>query len=544
MKKTLAGVLLVLGMAGAYAQDTLTVVSYNLLNYSSGNSSRDSYFRTVLSYMHPDVLAVDEITTQSDVDAFYSRVLNVVYPGEYAKGTFVSRSGDTNQEIYYRSDKVSFVRNRPITTDLRDINEFVLYSSVAKDTLRLYALHLKASSGSSNESRRSSEVDNLRTVTNLLPTGSFFMTMGDFNIYKSSESAYQKLIQVNSTDDGAFYDAFSLSGTWNSESYARYHTQSTRTGSLSDGGASGGMNDRFDMILYSRAMMQSDALVSFLSGTMHAVGNDGLHYQQSINLLPNYAVPDSVADALYSASDHLPVLTQVVVRPAVQTYTIAATSDSTSTITPSGEISVQAGSRQVFSFGALSGCRIDSVIVDSVRVDSLSEYTFGAIAANHSIHVASHRLPSTVTSIALTAGWNLVSLPRSVIDSTGSFVFPRAVVGTLNGFLSGVYSQPSFMSRGEGYWLFSGSADTAVVTGGAVTGYSLTVGSGNRWVLIGSLSDDVAATSLQTTPSGAIVPGTLIGWDGSGYYAPTTLTAGAGYWIFVNAPCTVVLGSQ
>jgi hypothetical protein len=41
-------------------------------------------------------------------------------------------------------------------------------------------------------------------------------------------------------------------------------------------------------------------------------GNDGNHYNDSINRRPNTAVPDSIADALYYSSDHLPTVSLFV----------------------------------------------------------------------------------------------------------------------------------------------------------------------------------------------------------------------------------------
>ena len=81
--------------------------------------------------------------------------------------------------------------NTPIATDLRNISEFKMIENNTGDTLRIYAVHLKASSGSSNEQQRLDEVNVLRGVTANLPAGSFFLVTGDFNIYGSTEPAYQ-----------------------------------------------------------------------------------------------------------------------------------------------------------------------------------------------------------------------------------------------------------------------------------------------------------------------------------------------------------------
>jgi hypothetical protein len=49
-----------------------------------------------------------------------------------------------------------------------------------------------------------------------------------------------------------------------------------------------------------------------LPETYRAYGNDGHHWGRAVNALPNYVVPDSVANALVTASDHLPVVADFV----------------------------------------------------------------------------------------------------------------------------------------------------------------------------------------------------------------------------------------
>jgi hypothetical protein len=73
-----------------------------------------------------------------------------------------------------------------------------------------------------------------------------------------------------------------------------------------------------------------------LTSTYQAYGNDGNHFNDSINRLPNAAVPDSIANALHNASDHLPVTARFIfphniVTPVQLVYfggTINATRDS------------------------------------------------------------------------------------------------------------------------------------------------------------------------------------------------------------------------
>ncbi|MEO5571044.1 MAG: T9SS type A sorting domain-containing protein [Bacteroidia bacterium] len=286
------------------------IMTWNLLNYpdytnvSSDTALRNPYYRTVVQYVNPDILVTQENATNSSVSLFLSGVMNVGGSNQYNSGTYIN-GYDTNNGIFYRAADFQFVSNTVIATDLRDINAFKLVHILTGDTILIYSCHLKSSYGPPNDTQRASEVDSLRKVTNVLSSGTDFIVCGDFNIYNSFEGAYIKLLQNNIADDGNFIDIYSMPGTWNQLMYSNYHTQSTRLTNFG-GGASGGMNDRFDMILYSTAVSQPGK-VTYVSGSMTPVGNDGLHYNQSINVMPNTTVPQNVANALYNVSDHLPV---------------------------------------------------------------------------------------------------------------------------------------------------------------------------------------------------------------------------------------------
>lgn len=287
------------------AQQQEKIAAYNLLNYpGSDTATRNPYFRQVIQAMNPDILVVEEITSQAGVNGFLSNVMNA-QGNNYSAGTFIN-GYDSDNAIFFRTSDFTFVSNVPIITDLRDISQFRLTHINSGLDIRIFAVHLKASSGSSNEVLRALEVDNLRNVTNALPAGTNFIVCGDFNIYKSSESAYQKLLLNNAGDDGNFLDAITMTGIWNNVAYAQYHTQSPRVSAAFGGGATGGMDDRFDMILYSTAVAAAGG-ITYVANSMTAFGNDGNHYNDSVNHFPNSAVSNAVANALYYATDHLPV---------------------------------------------------------------------------------------------------------------------------------------------------------------------------------------------------------------------------------------------
>ena len=283
------------------AQQQVKIMSYNLLGYPADSSIRVPYFRTIISAVNPDILVVCEITSRPAVNSFLKSVMNF-NSVTYDSGRFID-GVDTDNGIFYNKEKFNFISNTPIKTSLRDISEFKITDKIYHDTLRIFMVHLKANLADSL--LRAAEVDSLRKYTNNLPSGTNFIIAGDLNIYSANESAYKKLLKNNPADDGNFTDPLTMTGVWNNASYAINHTQSTRTRSFGNG-ATGGLDDRFDMILNSNAVKNPGG-IKFITGTYTAYGNDGNHYNDSINKIPNTAVTQTIANALHYASDHLPV---------------------------------------------------------------------------------------------------------------------------------------------------------------------------------------------------------------------------------------------
>lgn len=129
---------------------------------------------------------------------------------------------------------------------------------------------------------------------------------GDFNMYTSSEPAFSTIINHGLIK---LIDPINKPGDWNNNyEFADIHTQSTRRDNEGDGGSSGGCDDRFDIIFTSADVMTGVNGLSYIQNSYKAYGNDGNHYNKSINERPNSAVSNTIADALFTMSDHLPVV--------------------------------------------------------------------------------------------------------------------------------------------------------------------------------------------------------------------------------------------
>ena len=301
-------VVLFLVSANCFAQDTIKIMAWNLLGYKNSPSNREQYYRKVIKYANPDIITVSEIDGQATVNGFLANVMNYYTPGEYAAGTYIN-GFDTDNAIFYRVSKFQFLVNQPIATPLgRDVNDFVVRHIVSNQYINILGCHLKASNTAADAIRRANEVQAVRNVTNSYPAGTNFTMQGDFNFYSSLDSAYKNMVRIVPGSEGQFYDPYpNVTGTYNNAAYTQYHTQSTRTRALSDSGATGGLDDRFDFIFYSKAVQDTGGMY-YIPNSSKPLGNDGSHFNDSINRRPNTSVPDSIADALYGASDHLPII--------------------------------------------------------------------------------------------------------------------------------------------------------------------------------------------------------------------------------------------
>jgi hypothetical protein len=311
----LLALIALLGMLGAPRSGyALRFASYNTLNYDNLNTTRDPAFRTVIAGIaNVDVLAVCEIQDQTSINNFLNNVLNTIEPGQWSAAPFYDQAGSSqNQSLFYRSATVTYVSSDTLGNDPRDIPYYRLrpkpYTASSAEFV-VFVVHFKASEG--YEADRLAEATRLRAFMNTYPAGTNMVICGDFNVYTSTEPAYVELLESQAVNTGRVQDPINTPGSWNNTAtYAAIHTQSTRSGTLvpADGGATGGMDDRFDFVLPTYSLNDGEGLDQ-LASTYTAYGQDGLHFNTDVNAAPtNAAVGQVIADALQRASDHLPVV--------------------------------------------------------------------------------------------------------------------------------------------------------------------------------------------------------------------------------------------
>ena len=316
-------------------QSTITVMQYNLLqygNYASGyadcyetnnnTQQKDEAIRTILGEVRPDILTVCEFgkpqSLQTDFlkhnlninGAVYWKTDNII---NYANSSIINH-------IFYDSRKMELKSHVALRTDPRDTDVYELYMKtpglLAGDTIKLVCIVTHPKAGMGYEAERRTTMQKAMDYVSQHYAHENVLIMGDFNMYRSSETGYQLLTKTYSNPDVLFVDPVANLGgvgSWNNNSqFARFHTQSTRRYS-DECFSSGGLDDRFDFILMSDEIYMGFNRIKYVNNSFYAVGNDGNHFDQSIDQNGNSAVSPIVAEALFNCSDHLPVTLQMTV---------------------------------------------------------------------------------------------------------------------------------------------------------------------------------------------------------------------------------------
>lgn len=307
--------------------DTIKMMQYNLMYYTtavptgcnvSGSylNDKDINLKKIIKYVQPDIFCVNEIGSQSVyVDRIKNNVMNTDGVTYYQNCPLTNFSGGSIANmVYYDSRKLGFHSFFYITTSVRDINAYKMYYKTPQlltgDTIFITFIvtHLKAGSYDSDKATRAVQTQALMSKLEQIGVADNYIFSGDFNLYTSSEIAYQNLINYSNTMY-RFYDPINQPGNWNNSSqFAEIHTQSTHTSSDNGCFSTGGMDDRFDFILVSPYLYFGTKKVKSINNSYKALGQDGNRFNGNIQNPANTLVPDSIINALYNLSDHLPVL--------------------------------------------------------------------------------------------------------------------------------------------------------------------------------------------------------------------------------------------
>jgi exonuclease III len=324
----ITGLLWVLWVSNLEAQTSIKVMAYNLLHFpstlvydaDSGNYiSREGVLSDIFHSYEPDIFMVCELESLDGAEI----VLNAIQTEDdrYNKANFIYNQSSSNtglqQMIFYNEQKLSLESQEQVQTYLRDINHYTFRLSSTDIYLEVFVAHLKASSGYDNEQSRYSMALDLTQYLESMNPESYVIVGGDFNVYNSSEPAYQELL--DETNNIVLKDPINAPGYWsNNDDFSYLHTQSTltnnshliRPGGSSDG-ATGGLDDRFDFLLVSDNMLNVGELY-YVESSYNAYGNNANCFNDNINdsgCAGSYS--QNLRDSLYKMSDHLPVVMEL-----------------------------------------------------------------------------------------------------------------------------------------------------------------------------------------------------------------------------------------
>jgi endonuclease/exonuclease/phosphatase family metal-dependent hydrolase len=290
----------------------IRIASWNILNYPDMNEEpREEYFRSLIEILNPDILIVQEMASAAGVNQFLKEVLNPKKPKLYKAASFFD-GPDTDNALFYKKAMFKVVSRQQIPTTFRDITEYKIKikKGAAKGTMfKVYSVHF--SEGAGAKKKRENEALTLRTYLDGLLPDELFLVCGSLNMLSSTEKAFKILTGNQANNNGRLMDPLNKKGKWQDKSkHRRIHTESTRKSKFG-GGSGGGLDSRYDMVLISYGLVDNETLI-YSDGSCSAFGNDGKHLNKAVNKPKNKAVSPEIAEALHQASDHLPVIIDLV----------------------------------------------------------------------------------------------------------------------------------------------------------------------------------------------------------------------------------------
>lgn len=313
--------------------EEIKIMNYNLMfykassppcNHNRSGAQRDADLKLIFQSVLPDVFVVQELGTNAvNPLVMLAEIMNTDTITRYARAASSNNSSsqivnmmfyNQNKLVLHEQRNVAFSPNNvPL---LRIIDFYRLYvkdqalGQAGVDTVffTIGVAHFKAGNSASDEAQRLTFAQAVMQYYSDYPEDNYLMA-GDFNVYRASEPAFQHLINYPNDPSLSLNDPINALGSWNNNgSFAAYHTQSTR--SFSSGCFSGGgMDDRFDFILASDAIINGSRGLSYKR--YRTYGQDGSSFNGNLATNNNLSVNPSVATALYNFSDHLPVIMEL-----------------------------------------------------------------------------------------------------------------------------------------------------------------------------------------------------------------------------------------
>ncbi len=347
IKFLIASLLLCLSISIYGQTSNFKVMYYNILNYpNNGNSNsdgnntaREGYFSTIAEEVDADFILVQELGTDQGADDLVTALNNNTSGKTFDRAPLF----DSNAEgmLFYNTAVANFISQDFINTTNSaaapngnvqfsprkstyfQIEIFDPATPSQVDTLHFINVHLKASSsnGSSStlpdrERRVLGMLDVIDYVNLNLNANDNLIIGGDFNFYGSLDSDFFNstydepaygLLTRPFTNGNQFNDAI---GGWirdeNTPAFLCKYSQSTRfSASYGNGGAAGGLNDRFDLILFNDALRDNYHRTKYVENSYTNIGNPKVYDGNATD------ITGPIQDEIQKMSDHYPVLIEL-----------------------------------------------------------------------------------------------------------------------------------------------------------------------------------------------------------------------------------------
>ena len=172
-----------------------------------------------------------------------------------------------------------------------------------------------------------------------------------------------------------------------------------------------------------------------------------------------------------------------------------------------------------------------------VLADFDGDGTLDIAVTNTSSNSVSVFMNATSVSTSISSGWNLLSVPVHVQNTSRAYLYPNSVSSAFR--FEGGYVTTESLQVGHGYWLKFNDAGTVTSAGQPLEVDTVDVQV--RWNLIGCLSSLVNIASIASIPPG-IITSQFFEYN-NGYSSVSTLTPGKGYWVKTDQAGKLVLSS-
>lgn len=390
----------------------MRIVDWNTLN-GPNDAAGDANFQTIFQAIgnetvagntqRIDILALQETDPPGPGGGSIDRVqsiLNGLYPtANYELVVTAVDGGGDSTGFVFDTTSVSLLESTPVGAGTLTHNvvrgKFRPADTFGESDFYVYSIHLKSGTIGSDATLRGSEAALLRADADSLNEGANVLFVGDFNMKGSSETAY---VNLTAAGPAQLLDVGNTPGSWfNNPAFKLVHSQDPQST----------MDDRFD-IQFATSEVFDGLGFEYIASSYHVFGNNGTHtFDGPITTGTGASV--AVLNALFAASDHLPVVadyqvvastpkvritetlagTKVVEGGLYDTYqvvldTIPAANVSV-TVTPNSQLDVGngAGVAKVFTFTPANALTPQTVVVNAIN-DLVGEGTLTATIA-HSV---------------------------------------------------------------------------------------------------------------------------------------------------------------